>query len=600
MTGHSGHTVRRIRCAPMAPSVPRRATLPSLLALVAVVGVLGAASAQAASPAEAPSPRGFDPEYLLATYYDDSHLNPASELLTRPESTPIDFYLACWGEEWPFEGCKLIDELSDGAYYSVRWQSRLLVPATGDYTFDLANVDDGARLYIDGAPIIDKGWNWPDPDVHASPQTIHLEAGWHPITIDYEQRPAYVASLQVRWSGPDFADEVIPMAPEGLAGIDLRSVRYLRRKGASPPVPGSRLRLLVSYRKPDAGPPLEVVAVRFTIRKGTESYMFSAAPGSRSRVVTWRVPEHATGGVYTLNAALEWRATDGSGLSGIDTQFDGIGFPGPGAKQFTLYQVKLAFQTMKMRDAGVSPKVLDPLDPPQDVRIGVVLNDRIAFHALVSPALELDRRNCRWRLRRRRRAVLAGGQQFTATFNRSTGDYTLSLNCLGVEREARISVAEVPEPNELDWIKRPRNWLAVPSVFALARHAQEWSREMEDQLGGGHGNGRTDAARHAYWNALMVITFDGTRIAREAATAHERTNLEDNAPHNAIVMDLTNNAAGRAIGRRLLPDVRGLTPNQQLAAAENAVIQALNAGGLTILDDLDNEHERGLLKPSDQ
>ncbi|MFW6162378.1 MAG: PA14 domain-containing protein [Planctomycetota bacterium] len=164
------------------------------MALVAVVVVSGAAPAQAASPAEASSPRGFDPEYLLATYYDDAHLNPASELLTRREDEPIDFYLACWGEEWPFEGCKLIDELSDGAYYSVRWQSGLLIPATGHYTFTLANVDDGARLFIDGAPVIDQGWHWPDPDVRPSPQTLSLEAGWYPITIDYEQRPPYIAS----------------------------------------------------------------------------------------------------------------------------------------------------------------------------------------------------------------------------------------------------------------------------------------------------------------------------------------------------------------------------------------------------------------------
>ncbi|MFW6162377.1 MAG: DUF6973 domain-containing protein [Planctomycetota bacterium] len=393
---------------------------------------------------------------------------------------------------------------------------------------------------------------------------------------------------------------MIPLATEGLPGIDLLSVRYLRGRGAAPPAPGSRLRFLVSYRKPHAGPPLEVVAVWFTLRKGTEVYTFRAAPGAHSRVAEWRVPEGATGGVYTLSAALEWRATDGSGRAGIDTEFRGIAFPGPGPRQFTLHQVTLAFQTLKMQDAGVPPKALDPLDPPQDVRIGVVRNDRIAFHALLSPTLSLDRGACRWRLRGSRRTVNARGQHFTAAFDGPVGDYTLSLSCLGVEREARISVVEVPEPNQLDWALKPRNWLAAPIVRALGLHADAWSRGVEDELGGGYGNGRTDAARHAYWHALVVITFGGTRIAREAGIAHERSNLEIGMPHNTIVMDLENNAAGRAVGQSLLPEVLILPPDLQRLAAQTAVIQALDAGQLTILDDLDNPHERGLLKPSDQ
>ncbi len=153
--------------------------------------------------------RGFDPESFIATFYDEADLRDS--LLSIPYTTSIDFRRECFGESPPFTGCKLIDELNDGANWSVRWQGLLIVPTAGEYTLRLANVDDGARVFLNGDKIVDNGWYWPNPDQRPSPQTVPLTAGDHEIIIHYEQRVPGAASLQVRWAGPGFADEVIPV-----------------------------------------------------------------------------------------------------------------------------------------------------------------------------------------------------------------------------------------------------------------------------------------------------------------------------------------------------------------------------------------------------
>jgi hypothetical protein len=137
-----------------------------------------------------------------------------SFVITKPYTEPIDFLLEEWFGTWPFENLKLTEELEDGQDYSVRWEGILNVPAKGKYTFILANVDDGARIFINDAWITDVGWRWPDPDYYPSPQTIFLKKGQYKIRIDYEQRLYYRASLQVRWSGPKFSEEVIPASSQ--------------------------------------------------------------------------------------------------------------------------------------------------------------------------------------------------------------------------------------------------------------------------------------------------------------------------------------------------------------------------------------------------
>jgi len=143
---------------------------------------------------------------------------------TIPWHEPIDFDLACFDEPFPYEGCKLFDRLSEGSDWSAKWVGTLIVPVNGDYMFRLEGHDDGARIILDGSEIIDMGWRYPDPDLRPSPQVVNISAGAHDVIIDYEQRFLGAAVLQVRWSGPGFGEEVIPIMSEGPHVQELRLV----------------------------------------------------------------------------------------------------------------------------------------------------------------------------------------------------------------------------------------------------------------------------------------------------------------------------------------------------------------------------------------
>jgi len=206
--------------------------------------------------------------------------------------------------------------------------------------------------------------------------------------------------------------------------------------------------------------------------------------------------------------------------------------------EVTLIRVKLAFQNSKMS----FPKVIDPLDPPKNVRIGVVKGDSITFKAILTPEVALEDEEYSW----------AGektgiGPEILVRFNR-TGNRTEVLTVLGVTRKATITVVRVPPPNQRIWSRAHR--LAAIRAWLLSRESIRWARSIctHPRV---H-NCRADAARHAYWNVLMTLEI-GVRDAEGAATSHERTNLEEGGAHNEIVMDLENNADGRRIGRQLPP-----------------------------------------------
>ena len=153
--------------------------------------------------------RGLDPETLTAIYYDSY---PYFPIRTEPWKQPIDFFLSCYEESYPFIGCKIISDLDNGREWSIRWEGTLIVPVSGEYTFSLPEHDDGAQVSIDNELVIDSGWNWPDPDTKGPfPQTVTLSAGQHDIIVEYEQRQEFVAAVQLRWFGPGFAEEVIPI-----------------------------------------------------------------------------------------------------------------------------------------------------------------------------------------------------------------------------------------------------------------------------------------------------------------------------------------------------------------------------------------------------
>lgn len=233
--------------------------------------------------------------------------------------------------------------------------------------------------------------------------------------------------------------------------------------------------------------------------------------------------------------------------------------------------VKLGFQNSKMN----SPKVIDPLDPPKNVRIGCIKADTIAFEAILDPDVTLEDEKYDWAGEK-----TGTGSEISITFN-NTGNRNETLTVLEVTRTATTTVFYVPPPNKYLWaLLNPLTW---PTVQSLGDEALEWSP--------GH-NGVGDAKRHAYWNVLMTVEINATD-AEGASTAYERSNLGEGGKHNEIVMDMENNAQGRSIAG-------GLPPNPSRTVCKNAVISASNAGTLTILDDLTNSNEVGLLQPSNQ
>jgi beta-glucosidase len=89
--------------------------------------------------------------------------------------------------------------------YSVRWTGAITASRTGDHTF-IAQSDDGSRVWLDGALIID---NWGTHEVRTKTAHVRLEAGSvHQLRVDYFQG-AGDAIMRFGW-GPTPDAEPLP------------------------------------------------------------------------------------------------------------------------------------------------------------------------------------------------------------------------------------------------------------------------------------------------------------------------------------------------------------------------------------------------------
>lgn len=84
-------------------------------------------------------------------------------------------------------------------------------------------------------------------------------------------------------------------------------------------------------------------------------------------------------------------------------------------------------------------------------------------------------------------------------------------------------------------------------------------------------NGKGDAFRHCYWNALMTIDFGSDR-AEEVATNHE--NYAD-GPAKEKKMDLANNKTGRAVGNSKSYNTNSKAKNRCKALAKDGKLVTL-------------------------
>jgi hypothetical protein len=89
--------------------------------------------------------------------------------------------------------------------FSVRWTRTANFPTSGTYVFS-ATGDDGVRVWVDGAIIIDK---WFPQSATAYTAPVYLTAGSHTVRVEYFEAQG-VASIVVNWgTGTSAAAEVI-------------------------------------------------------------------------------------------------------------------------------------------------------------------------------------------------------------------------------------------------------------------------------------------------------------------------------------------------------------------------------------------------------
>jgi alpha-N-arabinofuranosidase len=89
--------------------------------------------------------------------------------------------------------------------FAVHFDGRINIPAAGDYTF-FVNADDGAKLYIDGDPVVDNDGGHAVKEVQG---TVELTAGMHTLALAYYEGRVQ-QYLTVEWQGPGFTRQAIP------------------------------------------------------------------------------------------------------------------------------------------------------------------------------------------------------------------------------------------------------------------------------------------------------------------------------------------------------------------------------------------------------
>ncbi len=122
---------------------------------------------------------------FLGEYFDNSDLRGAPVLL---RCDPLIFF--DWGRGAPAPSVPAEN-------FSVRWTGRLTLPRDGSYTFAV-RVDDGVRLYVDGALLIDE-WHVTQAGAYAASRA--LTAGPHQVVVEYFQA-AGEANVRVDWPVP--------------------------------------------------------------------------------------------------------------------------------------------------------------------------------------------------------------------------------------------------------------------------------------------------------------------------------------------------------------------------------------------------------------
>jgi len=255
---------------------------------------------------------------------------------------------------------------------------------------------------------------------------------------------------------------------------------------------------------------------------------------------------------------------------------------------------------------------------------GVIVGDTLEFTAvLVSGTASLESSRFSWT----GSAVGEGGQIYK-TFD-SAGSDTLTLNVFDrnsnrVKSFAATTRVRYVGPEKETDICPSVEFVKCTAAAADAGLAESWAfnGDMAESLGFPRGectvdDGKCNAAKHAYWNVLMVRDT-GDPFASRLAVAHERysagfiffggvSGLNAGSAHNSVVMDLDNNLSGRAIASTInftsslpLGDSTGKTIVS--AAVKAGFVGSLPMTKLNTSSDVKktNPEGSGLLEPTNQ
>jgi hypothetical protein len=144
---------------------------------------------------QATSGGGGTGDGLRGQYFGSVNFTGAAA--TRVDST-VDFD---WGGAAPLAGMPVNE-------FSVRWMGLVEAPSSGTFTFYTVS-DDGVRLWVNGALIID---NWTDHPPTENGGTAVLVAGQrYDIRLEYYERGGG-ATMRLLWSSPSMAKAPIPQA----------------------------------------------------------------------------------------------------------------------------------------------------------------------------------------------------------------------------------------------------------------------------------------------------------------------------------------------------------------------------------------------------
>lgn len=164
---------------------------------------------------------------LLGEYYNGTNFE--RRVSSRTDSK-IDFN---WDGVRPMPG---VNETN----YSIRWTGWLQAPQTGKYVFS-ARVDDGIRLWVNNARIIDA---WGPHDMGAYSGSIQLEAGkYYDLKVEY-YNGIFEGEIQLRWQLPDGSTKPVearylstPGSNKSQAPVSKPVVTNPQKKPAKKPAP---------------------------------------------------------------------------------------------------------------------------------------------------------------------------------------------------------------------------------------------------------------------------------------------------------------------------------------------------------------------------